>query len=42
VSGLDPHRPAVLEVLLDAGVLIEDIDDHAAVVAAVDHGAEGS
>jgi hypothetical protein len=40
VRGLDAHRAAVFEVLLDARVLIEDIDDHAAVVAAVDGGAE--
>jgi hypothetical protein len=33
-GGLDPHRPAVLEVLLDPRVLAGDIDQDAAVVAA--------
>jgi hypothetical protein len=40
--GLDAHRPAVFEVLLDPRVLVEDVDDHALVVAAVDGGAEGA
>jgi len=41
-DGLDPHRPAVFEVLLDPRVLVEDVDDHALVVAAVDGGPEGA
>ncbi|MGH3267907.1 MAG: hypothetical protein ACRDN1_02385, partial [Trebonia sp.] len=45
-DGLDPHRPPVLEVLLDPGVLVEDVQDHAAGVGAdgraVDGGAEGA
>jgi hypothetical protein len=41
-DGLDAHRPPIFEVLLDAGVLVEDVDHHAAVVAAVDSGAEGA
>ena len=41
--GLDPHRPAVLKVLLDPRVLIEDVQHHPLVVradAAVDAGPE--
>src|SRR6266566_3207966 len=41
-DGLDPHRLPVFEVLLDPRVFVEDVDDDAAVVAAVDGGAEGS
>jgi hypothetical protein len=36
--GLDAERPAVFEVLLDPRVLVEDVDDHALIVAAVDRG----
>ena len=36
--GFDAHRAAVFEVLLDARVLVEDVDDHALVVMAVDRG----
>lgn len=39
-DGLDAHGAAVFEVLLDAGVAVEHVEDHAAVVAAVDGGAE--
>ena len=35
---LDAHRAAVFEVLLDPRVLVEDVDDHALVVVAVDRG----
>src|SRR6266516_5816260 len=38
-DGLDPQRPAVFEVSLDAGVPVEGVDDHAVVVP-VDGGAE--
>src|SRR6266536_1842538 len=41
-DGLDPHRPPVFEVLLDPRMLVEHVDDDAAVVAAVDRGAEGA
>ena len=40
--GLDAQRPAVFEVLLDPRVLVEDVDDHALHVAAVDGGPEGA
>jgi hypothetical protein len=36
--GLDAHRPAVFEVLLDPRVLVEDVDDHALVVMPIDRG----
>src|SRR6185437_5097979 len=39
-GGLDPHRPAVLEVLLDPRVLAGDLDQDAAVVTAADRGPE--
>src|SRR5258705_10819753 len=39
-GGLDPHRPAVLEVLLDPRVLVGHVDQDAAVVAAADPGPE--
>ena len=39
-DGLDPHRPPVLQVLLDPRVLVEHVDQDPAVVAAVDRGAE--
>src|SRR5690242_15633096 len=39
-DGLDPHRPAVFEVLLDPRVLVEHVDQDAAVIAAVDRGPE--
>src|SRR5690348_5920101 len=39
-DGLDPHRLPVLEVLLDPRVLVEHVDQDAAVVAAVDRGPE--
>ena len=42
MRGLDAHRAAVFEVLLDAGMFVEHVDHDAAVVAAVDGGAEGS
>jgi len=38
-DGLDPQRPAVFEVGLDAGVPVEGVD-HDAVVVPVDGGAE--
>ena len=38
-DGLDPQRPAVFEVGLDAGMPVEGVDDHAVVVA-VHGGAE--
>jgi hypothetical protein len=41
-DGFDAHRPAVFEVLLDPRVLVEDVDDHALVVAPVDGGSEGA
>jgi hypothetical protein len=41
-DGFDAHGAAVFEVLLDAGVAVEHVDEHAAVVAAVDGGAEGA
>jgi len=39
--GFDAHRAAVLEVLLDAGVLVEHVDGHAVGVP-VDRGLEGA
>jgi hypothetical protein len=41
-DGHDAHRAAVFEVLLDAGVPVEDVEQLAAVVAAVDRAAEGA
>jgi hypothetical protein len=44
-DGLDPHRPALFQVLLDPRVLAGDVHHHALVVrvddGAVDGGAEG-
>ncbi|MEW2386126.1 hypothetical protein AB0873_29140 [Micromonospora sp. NPDC047707] len=39
-DGLDAHGAAVFEVLLDAGVPVEHVEQDVAVVAAVDGGAE--
>src|SRR5581483_4733768 len=41
-DGLDPNGPAVFEVLLDPGVFVEHVNDHSAVVAAVDRGTKGA
>jgi hypothetical protein len=41
-DGFDAHGAAVFAVLLAAGVAVEHVDEHAAVVAAVDGGAEGA